>query len=207
MGFTASIILQKESKKTYRGIELNKEAAERLSKTINNGKYLIINTSASSIGLENKCADTIIEEAMLTMQADHRKEEIMGEVFRILKPGGMYGIHELGLIPDNIEADVKKDIQVESAQSIKVNARPLIKDEWCNMLKKAGFKIKSVHSSPMHLLKLYRIIEDEGLLRTIKIIFNIFAHPKEKEKILAMRKVFAKYDKQITAFAIIAQKH
>ncbi len=205
MGFTASLLLEKKPK-TYTGIELNEEAAGLLKKKINSNGYGIINTSATNTGLTEASVDKVIGEAMLTMQADHRKSEIIREAYRILKPGGWYGIHELGLVPEQIEDKVKKEVQQELAKSIKVNARPLTIREWCVLLEKEGFKVKSIQENPMELLKLRRIIADEGIFRTLKIGFNILTHPKAKKKILDMRDIFNKYEDHLTAFAIIAEK-
>ncbi len=205
MGFTASLLLEKKPKK-YTGIELNEEAAGLLQKRIHTNDYKIINTSASDSGLEGASVNKVIGEAMLTMQPDHRKSEIIREAYRVLKPGGYYGIHELGLAPDYIDPEVKKDIQQGLARAIKVNARPLTKSEWCTLLVNEGFKIKTIAENTMDLLKLKRIIADEGIFRTLKICFNILTHPKAKRKILEMRNTFNKYEEHLTAFAIIAEK-
>lgn len=205
MGFTAACLIDKKPK-SYRGIELNEEAAARLTKKINTSTCKIVNTSASQTGLADCSTDKVIGEAMLTMQADHRKLEIMKEAYRILKPGGYYGIHELGLTPNDISSDAKKDIQQNLAHSIRVNARPLTKQEWCSLLEESGFKIKAVSESPMHLLHVKRVLEDEGVFRTLKIGINILLHPKEKKDILHMRDVFKKYEDNMTAFAIVAEK-
>lgn len=205
MGITASLLIGKNPKK-YTGIELNKEAAEKLQKKYGHNGYGIVNTSASNTGLEDSSVNQVIGEAMLTMQADHRKAEIIREAYRILKPGGVYGIHEMGLMPDNIGADVKKDIQQGLSKTIKVNARPLCKSEWCALLEKEGFKIKVVEERPMALLQVKRVLADEGLLRTLKIGFNVLTHPKERKKIFTMRKIFTKYKDHLTSYAIIAEK-
>ncbi|QAA82986.1 methyltransferase domain-containing protein [Aequorivita sp. H23M31] len=206
MGFTASMLLFKKPH-SYSGIELNEEAAENLRTKINgNPDACIINTSAAQTGLKDCCADKVLGEAMLTMQADHRKSEIIKEAFRILKKGGLYGIHELGLTPDDMPQETKDDIQKNLSQTIKVNARPLTKFEWCTLLKNEGFEIKEVYASPMHLLKPARVVADEGIFRTMKIGFNVLTHPAARKKIMKMRGVFQKYEKQMTAYAIVAQK-
>lgn len=207
MGYTASIILKKKPK-FYTGIELNEEAASRLRSKINgtpNAK--IVNTTAAHTGLEDSSVDKVLGEAMLTMQADNRKSEIIGEAYRILKKGGLYGIHELGLKPDNLDPDLKNTIQRKLAQVIRVNARPLTQKEWCGLLEKEGFKIKEINTAPMHLLKPQRIINDEGIFRTLKIGFNILTHPTAKKRIMKMRKIFKKYEDQMTAFSIVAEKY
>lgn len=206
IGYTASVILS-QNPKSYKGIELNQEAISNLKiKFQGNPHVIFINRSASDTGIAENSIDKIIGEAMLTMQADHRKAEIIKEANRILKKGGLYGIHELGLHPDNIAPELKSMIQRGLAETIKVNARPLTKVEWCELLEKEGFKIKAVHETPMHLLRAKRMIDDEGLFRTLKIGFKIMTHPKAKNRIFSMRKVFEKYEKQMVAYAIIAEK-
>ncbi|MBL0295262.1 MAG: class I SAM-dependent methyltransferase [Saprospiraceae bacterium] len=205
LGYTASIALKKMPH-TYTGIELNEEAASLLGRLINGlGKKIIIGNAADST-LEKASCHKVYGEAMLTMHANHRKSEIIKEAFRILKPGGLYGIHELGLKPDNISEQKKAEIQRELAHVIKVNARPLTQDEWSNVLKKEGFTIHATETNPMYLLEPQRIIDDEGFFRTLKIVFNVLTHPKERARILAMRKVFNKYKENLNAICIIAKK-
>ncbi len=205
MGFTASLLLEKKPKK-YTGVELNEEAAGLLQQKIHAKAYTIVNRSAADSGIESASVNKVIGEAMLTMQPDHRKSEIIREAYRVLQPGGYYGIHELGLAPDHIDPEIKKDVQQNLAKVIKVNARPLTISEWCGLLENEGFTIKKVDENPMELLKWKRILADEGFFRTIKICFNILTHPKAKKKILEMRDTFNKYEDHLTSFAIIAEK-
>ncbi|MCZ7610566.1 MAG: class I SAM-dependent methyltransferase [Ignavibacterium sp.] len=208
LGFTASVALR-ENPKSYTGVELNEEAASILRKNIigHNGydRRIVIGNAANSTLSENSY-DKVYGEAMLTIQADHRKSEIIREAYRILKPGALYGIHELGLIPDSLSEETKSIIQRELAQTIKVNARPLTISEWSKLLENEGFKIVKVETNSMSLLELKRMIDDEGLLRTLKITFNILLHPKERKRILAMRETFRKYKDSMNALVIIAQK-
>lgn len=205
LGFTASIALQ-SNPKTYTGIELNKEAASILRKTINGKNRKIIIGNAAESTLNDNSYSKVYGEAMLTMQADHRKSEIIKEAHRILKTEGLYGIHELGLQPDDISEEKKAEIQRALAQVIKVNARPLTISEWSNLLEKEGYKVIKIETNPMHLLEPKRMIDDEGFFRTLKIAFNILTHPKERKRILAMRKVFRKYQSHLNAISIIAKK-
>lgn len=205
LGYTASVALQK-APKSYTGIELNEEAVNILRKTIyGNGREIIIGNAADST-LKDNFADKVYGEAMLTMHADPRKSEIIQEAHRILKKGGLYGIHELGLYPNELAVGVKNEIQKQLAHSIKVNARPLTQSEWTSLLEKEGFKIVHIETNPMSLLESKRVIDDEGFFRTTKIIFNILTHPNERKRILAMRDTFRKYDKHLNAIAIVAEK-
>lgn len=205
LGFTAALTLQ-AMPKTYTGIELNEEAAGILAKTINgDGRRIIVGNAAES-SLASESYSKVYGEAMLTMQAAHRKSEIIREAYRILKPGGLYGIHELGLHPDELSEEKKAEIQRALAQTIQVNARPLTKSEWMHLLEKEGFSIVKTESSPMHLLERKRIVKDEGILRTLKILFNILTHPKERKRIMAMRRVFRKYQPHLNAISIVAEK-
>lgn len=205
MGFTASLALE-NNPKTYTGVELNEEAAARLQNKIKGKGRKIIVGNASDSTLSDETYDKVYGEAMLTMQADHRKSEIIREAYRILKKGGLYGIHELGLTPDGIGEDKKAEIQKALAQVIQVNARPLTQEEWCTLLENEGFTIVKTATNPMHLLEPKRVLSDEGFFRTLKIIFNILTHPKERKRILTMRKVFKENENHLNAISIIAKK-
>ncbi|MFV0571256.1 MAG: class I SAM-dependent methyltransferase [Xanthomarina gelatinilytica] len=205
LGFTASIALR-NNPKSYVGVELNEEAASILRKTIKGTNRKIVVGNASASTLPDGSVDKVYGEAMLTMQADHRKSEIIKEASRILKKGGLYGIHELGLSPNDIDPSTKSKIQRSLAEVIKVNARPLTENEWKTLLEKEGFKVTHVFKNPMHLLEPKRVIDDEGFFRTLKIMFNVMMHPKARKRIFAMRKVFKQYNKEMNAVALIAQK-
>jgi len=206
LGFTANIALQKNPK-SYTGVDLNKDAVAFLEKKITGKNRKVVVGNASNSNLDSECANKVYGEAMLTMQADHRKSDIIKEAYRLLKKDGYYGIHELGLTPNTIDENLKADIQKQLAIVIKVNARPLTVEEWENLLKKEGFSIVSIETNPMLLLEPSRVIDDEGFFRTLKIMFNIITHPNERKRILAMRKTFKKYKNHLNAIAIIAKKN
>lgn len=205
LGFTAAIALSNHPK-SYTGIELNEDAAQLLRKKITGSNHRIIIGNAAEAPLPSASVHKVYGEAMLSMHADHRKAEIIREAYRLLKPGGLYGMHELGLMPDNIADETKNTIQKELAVSLKVNARPLTQAEWIALVQQQGFKVRKVMTNPMHLLEPKRVIEDEGLIRTFKIGFNIAVHPKAAKRILAMRAVFQKYNRLMNAVAIVAEK-
>ncbi|MEM8928494.1 MAG: methyltransferase domain-containing protein [Bacteroidota bacterium] len=205
LGFTASIALR-NNPKSYTAIELNEAAAGILRKKIKGSNHKIIVGNAADSNVAENSVSKVYGEAMLTMQADHRKSEIIDEAHNILKKDGLYGIHELGLRPDTISEDVKNEIQKALAKAIKVNARPLTVKEWSGLLEKSNFKTEKVITNDFKLLHPKRMIDDEGFFRTLKIIFNILTHPKERKRILAMRKVFKKYADYLCAVAIVAKK-
>lgn len=205
IGFTAKLTLKKRPH-SYVGVELNEEAASRLKRIINGESYSIINGNAANVPLKEGVVNKLYGEAMLTMHVDKRKSEIIKEAHRLLKKGGLYAIHELGLCPDSMNPDLKSTIQRELASCIKVNARPLTQKEWVELLEQEGFKVKKIFTNPMSLLEYRRVIDDEGILRSLKIGFNILRNSEAKSRILEMRTVFKRYKNEMNAIAIIAEK-
>lgn len=205
LGKTASLLIAKNPK-SYTGIDADEEAIQLLRNKLFGKNLKFIHGKASQTGLESGIADKLLGEAMLTMQADHRKSEIVKEAHRILKKGGLYGIHEMALFPDDLSEEIKSEIQRELALTIKVNARPLTVKEWENILKSEGFAIRKTFMRDMKLLEPNRILGDEGFFRTLKIGFNILTHPDAAQRIFAMRKIFKKYQNHLNAVGIIAEK-
>ncbi len=205
LGITADITLAKQPH-SYTGIELDETVAKALSKRINGENQQIINANANNTTLADSSYHKVYGEAMLTMQADKQKRAIIKEAHRILQSGGLYGIHELGLTPNKIDNHKKDEIQKELAKVIKINARPLTVTEWSNLLTEEGFEVITVHTNAMHLLEKKRVLADEGVFGTLKIVFNMLTHAPERKRILAMRKVFRQYQSHLNAVAIIARK-
>lgn len=205
MGFTAALVNQKNPKK-YTAVELNEEAAARLQTIFTQENQHIVLGNAAETKLPDAYADKVYGEAMLTMQNEKQKRAIITEAYRILKKGGLYGVHEISLSPEDISDEHKHNIQKDLAQGIKVNARPLTTSEWSKLFEDAGFTIKEVAYSPMHLLEPKRIIEDEGFFRALKIGFNILTHAKARKRIKEMRHSFVKNEKNMQAISIIAEK-
>lgn len=74
-----------------------------------------VQRDAADTGLESNSTDVGIGEAMLTMQTECGKQAIIGETFRLLRAGGTYSIHELGLQPDNLDESVKDEVRKPEA--------------------------------------------------------------------------------------------
>lgn len=205
IGYTASMAL-KSHPKTYVGVDQDKDAIKNLRHKIKGHAVTFMEANAAQTGIPSESKSKVFGEAMLTMHADHRKAEIIREAHRILKKGGLYAIHELGLTPDNLSAEEKAAIQKDLAQTIKVNARPLTKDEWKELLEKEGFAIKHIETSPMLLLETGRIMNDEGFFRTLKIGMNVLLNASARKQITKMRGTFRKYENHMNAIAITAEK-
>lgn len=142
---------------------------------------------------------------MLTMQSEKQKSEIIKEAHRILKPVGLYGIHEIALVGDLSEENIR-DIYQDMADTIRMIARPLPVEVWKELLSAEGFKVRDIYFSPMHLVEPKRFFDDEGFFRAIRIFFNILAHPAAARRIRDMRRVFRKYEVNLRAVAIIVEK-
>lgn len=204
LGRTAQKILE-NTPKSYVGIEFDDRAAESTRRAIA-GAGTVVSGEASKTGLDDEVADVVVGEAMLTMQTDKHKAEIVEEALRVLRPGGRYAIHELAIEPDEVDDEVKTEIRKSLARSIKVNARPLTAAEWRVLLTDAGFEVETVSFAPMALLEPRRILADEGPLGTLKFVGNVLRDSDARARVLQMRSTFTKYKKHLVAIEVIARK-
>lgn len=203
-GYTAQFTLDRDPR-SYTAVELDRDAAAALREQFGDDCEIIVG-NAGNTDLDGGCADVVYGEAMLTMQPDDGKAEIVGEAARLLRPGGRYGIHELGLVPDDIDEETKTAIYEDVSEVIRVNARPLTESEWFDQLESAGFDVVWVGRAPMALLSPRRIVDDEGVVRTLKFGYNVLRNPAARRRVRAMRSVFDRYDEQLNAVAVVAKK-
>ncbi|MDO6498733.1 class I SAM-dependent methyltransferase [Photobacterium sanguinicancri] len=205
MGYTARLCLL-QSPKTYTAIEQNEQAAAIVRAYLNGESQTCRVGNAQNTGLDNAVATVVYGEAMLTMQSDTRKNEIIAEAGRILAAGGRYAIHELCITPDGIDDDNKRLIQKEVTEAIQHPAKPITPSEWKKLMQDNGFEIEFEAIAPMHLLEPKRMIDDEGFGGFFKIAKNILTKPKARKRVLGMRKVFRKHNKNLSAITLVAKK-
>jgi SAM-dependent methyltransferase len=204
LGVTAREIVAR-GPRSYRGVDLDGDAAEAVNRLLDRPGAVRV-ASAAATGLDASGADVVFGEAMLTMQSDRAKHEIVAEAFRVLRPGGRYVIHELGLAPDDLDDEVKRDLQRSLARSIKVNARPLTLAEWRALLEADGFEVRTTLTAPMRLLQPSRLVADEGVRGAARFVRNLLRLPDERGRVLAMRQTFTRYRRSLTAVGLVAVK-
>jgi len=205
VGFTARRVLDRNPN-SYTAVELDRAAANALEETIGGPDREVVVGHAGNTDLESGSADVVYGEAMLTMQPDDGKAEIATEANRLLRSGGYYGIHELGLTPNDLGEDTKSRIHDDLSDALKVNARPLTQSEWVGILESAGFEVVWQARAPMALLDPARVLQDEGPLQALRIGYNLLRMPGARKRVTGMRAVFDRYDQHLDAVAIVAKK-
>lgn len=208
LGLTTRAILERDPK-SYRGVDRDPQVVDIISKLTSEKATIpasCVQRDAADTGLESNSADVVIGEAMLTMQTERGKQAIIGEAFRLLRAGGTYSIHELGLQPDNLDESVKDEVRKAMARSIKVNARPLTEQEWRELLEAEGFEVLWRGKEPMALLDMKRNIADEGIGGVLRILRNVLGNKDIRARVLNMKRTFDKYSNELTGIAFVVRK-
>lgn len=208
LGLTTRVILERDPK-SYRGVDRDPQVVDIISKLTSEKATIpasCVQRDAADTGLESNSADVVIGEAMLTMQTERGKQAIIGEAFRLLRAGGTYLIHELGLQPDNLDESVKDEVRKALARSIKVNARPLTEQEWRELLEAEGFEVLWRGKEPMALLDMKRNIADEGIGGVLRILRNVLGNKDIRARVLNMKHTFDKYSNELTGIAFVVRK-
>lgn len=207
LGMT-SVMAAANKPHSYTVVEINQEAADiamrRLKQVYPEAKVVL--GSASQTGLPDGCASVVFGEAMLTMQRMQVKQQIVAEAARLLRPGGLYAIHEIELRPQDIDDGLRHDI-CRSLQSTVMNTvTPLTREEWIALLAQAGLEAVMVYENGMDLLEPRRMLADEGIWRCLKIAFKALSNKHARHAMFAMRANFKKYHDNMGGICIVARK-
>jgi len=207
LGTTARITLARRPA-AYIAVERDPDAAARVASLVADPRDQCVQGNAAQTGLPSESADVVYGEAMLTMQVASQKQAIAEEAWRVLRPGGRYAIHELGLMPDDLDETLKASIMKDVSEAIHVGARPLTVSEWRATLESAGLMVDpaSCVTAPMHLLEPRRLLADEGFFGTARILFNVLRTPAARKRIFQMRRVFRRYEKHLCAVMMVGRK-
>lgn len=205
LGRTAREIIA-AAPRSYVGVDSDATAVARVNEVVKSVGGSCRQADAADTGLGDASADAVVGEAMLTMQSPRGKAGIVTEAVRILRPGGLYAIHELGLAPDDIDPEIGSEISKALARSIHVNARPLTLAQWSELLISNGLVIEWTSTAPMALLKIGRNLADEGVLGVLRIAKNLVTQPDLRRRVLSMRQTFTTYESSMCGVALVARK-
>lgn len=205
VGRTAELLLARHPS-SYHGVDPNPEGRKQVAAVLERhpgAEYVVADAAAT--GLPAASADLVVGEAMLTIQSDEHKREIVAEAVRLLAPGGRYAIHELALRGDRSPAELEA-ARKELSRTIRVGARPLPLEAWKDLLTDAGLVVEWTGTAPMHLLEPGRLVQDEGLLGAARFWRNVRRTPGARDRVRAMRQAFQLQGELLSAVGMVARR-
>jgi hypothetical protein len=205
MGITARLTLALKPS-SYTAVERDEAAAKIVSSYLSGASRRCVVGSAAETGLPSESVSVVYGEAMLTMQTDGVKRQIMREARRLLKQGGRYGIHEMCLTHESIDEDSRRKVERALTGVVHHGVRPLTVSEWRTLLEEEGFVVQSAENAPMSLLEPGRLIKDEGLRGALRFAWNVLRDGEARRRVLEMRKTFRRNREFLGGVALVAVK-
>lgn len=207
LGATARITLAARPA-SYTAVERDANAAAGVRRWLDpqHGPRQVITGRAENTGLPDACASVVYGEAMLSMQAEDAKQRIVKEAFRLLRPGGRYGIHELSLGPDDWPDHKLEVIRSSITKAIRHRALPLTCAEWQALLRSEGFEVVALETAPMALLEPARMVRDEGWRGALRFLWRVLSDDAARARVREMRRTFRRHREHMGAICIVARK-
>jgi len=205
LGVTAKLTLKRKPA-SYTAVERDAAAANIVRHFLVGNDQQCVIGSAEDTGLDENRYDVVYGEAMLSMQPPLQKTRIISEAYRILKPAAHYGIHELCLVPDDIDQQTNDEIQKQLTHAIHHGVRLLTCSAWRQLLASEGFVVRDEAIVPMHLLQPQRLIADEGFFGALRFGWNLMKDSEARQRVMAMRNMFKRFRTNLAAVMIVCVK-
>lgn len=205
VGATARLTLARNPAR-YTAIERDAASVGLVSEYLTGPNQRCVQGRAEETGLPEASATVVYGEAMLTMQTAANKARIVAEAARLLKPGGRYGFHEVCLTPDDLDEETKSAIEKSLTGVTHVGTRPQTQSEWRALVEGAGFEIQKTETAPFHLLEPRRVLADEGLWGTLRIVAKTLRNGAARKRVLAMRRAIRRHQNHLAAITFVAVK-
>lgn len=205
LGITARMALRAHPA-AYTAVERDEAAADWVRRRLTGANQRCVQGTAERTGLADASATVVYGEAMMTMQTLEQKRQILAEAARLLRPGGRYAIHEICLVPDDISTQLVEQIERDLARAIRVGVRPLRRSEWRALLEDAGLRVEAEASNAFALLEPWRLVRDEGVVGTLKIVRNMLCDKQARSRIFEMRRAIRRHADHMQAIMLMAVK-
>ncbi len=133
-------------------------------------KVTLLEADAHKLPFSENTFDAVIAESVLVF-CDQKS--VASEVYRVLKPGGVFGDNELTYLKPP-PAQLRTMLESFFGTAI----RPLLADEWATVFREAGFTDISSILYKIHLLEQFRShIQVDGIRRYFSSLYRGLAAP------------------------------
>lgn len=139
---------------------------------------------------------------MLTMYADKAKAKLIGEYYRVLKPGGRLLTHDIMLTSQKLAEGEQNQLQ----HVVKSNVSPMTKQGWRDLLLDSGFEQVLQQNGEMSLMSPRGLIRDEGLKGALKIVYNGLCIRDNRSRFIKMFRFFKSQRHQLNYIACCSIK-
>ena len=163
-------------------------------------EHLVRFTEGNIFHLEtlSESFDCVLAEAILTMQSSAGKAKILAGIRDRLNIGGKFLSHEL-LARDHLES-----LHQDLTQAMHVNATPLTDADWVNTFHQMGLTVTQQQTGAMKLLDPIQVLQDEGVVHTVQIVWNVLTQPILRDRILTMRRVLIQHQPDLGYITLCA---
>lgn len=179
------------------GIDLDENALAHARENIYShnlqDKITLVHANAEKLPFPDNSFDVIINEAMLTMLTDKSKAKVLAEYHRVLKPGGMLLTHDVMFVTD--DRSKQEELRIAMTRAINVRVEPHTASDWKDIFTRSGYDVIQ-NSGPMTLMTPSGMVHDEGLFRTLAIIFRALK-PENRQMFMKMFSYFRKNKKYL----------
>lgn len=200
-GYSAIALAQRFNVQVV-GVEKNPESVARARANIQaaglQNQVQIIEGDIFDLDSLNQKFDCVFAEAILSMQSAPGKAKILQQIRNCLKPGGKFLSHEL--LAQNHEEEIRQEL----GPLAHTNTTPISETKWQELYEQTGLKVQEYKTGPIALLNLPQNIKDEGILPTLKIVWNVLTKPFIRRRVLTMRRVFKKYQNDLGYIVLCA---
>lgn len=207
MGVTARLTLAKNPRQ-YVAIDRNAAATELLEREFAGaeGRRCIHADAADPVDLPDGFATAVYGESMMTIHSEKNKRSIIGEVHRLLQPGGRYAMQEISVLPDDIDGELAETIRRDVMRAVRHPAWPKTTRQWREFMTEHGFEITAEHRREVRLLEPERLVEDEGEATAFRFAWNALEDDVAVARIREIRSVFNRYRENLCAYCLVCRK-
>lgn len=203
---TTSIELAQRFGCTIYAIDMDKNALTQARQNVAaaglQDKIQVLDANATKLPFADAVFDVVINEAMLTMYVDKAKTRLVDEYYRVLKPGGRLLTHDIMFTHEHLEAGGQTQLE----NVVKSNVSPMSRMAWKALFIASGFQSVNTHHGAMSLMSPAGLIRDEGLARTVKILFNGLRTRENRTRFLGMFRFFRRHRHQLNYIACCSRK-
>ena len=190
----------------WTGVCTSRTHARRVADAVRGHGVTTVVGAPDRTGLDAGGASVVLAEGLLTGLSHPSRVAVLEEAGRILRPGGLVGVHELCVLEGGWGSTPAEEIAAEMGRYRQGGLRPLTEAGWRALVEEAGLVMVGTALGAVEVPSARTLLTQEGPRGAARVVARMLRSPRTLGRVRRSVEHLTRHQDRLAAIVVIAER-